>query len=69
MNKTNIEQHLRRGCFALAIVGALFTLPNAEAAGRNVVTLHHPALSLGEREVDQVAAAVRKTYRNAARLR
>jgi len=31
MNKTNIEQHLRRGCFALAIVGALFTLPNAEA--------------------------------------
>jgi perosamine synthetase len=44
-------------------------LPHAEAAGQTVVGLHHPVLSLGEAEVDQVAAAVRKTYRNAARLR
>ena len=44
-------------------------LPNAEAAGRDAVTLHHPVLSMGEQEVEQVAAAIRKTYRNAARLR
>jgi dTDP-4-amino-4,6-dideoxygalactose transaminase len=44
-------------------------LPNAEAAGRTVVGLHHPVLALGPAEVDQVAAAIRKTYRNAARLR
>jgi hypothetical protein len=31
MNKTNIEQQLRRSFLALTIVGALFTLPNAEA--------------------------------------
>ncbi len=31
MNKPNIKQHLRRGFFALAIVGALLTLPNAQA--------------------------------------
>jgi hypothetical protein len=31
MNKQNIKQQLRRAFFALAIVGALFTLPNAEA--------------------------------------
>ncbi len=31
MNKPKIKQHLRRGLFALAIVGALLTLPNAEA--------------------------------------
>lgn len=44
-------------------------LPHAESAGRSVVALHHPVLSLGEAEVVQVAAAVKKTYRNAARLR
>ena len=44
-------------------------LPNAETAGRTVVLLHHPVLALGEAEVGQVAAAIRKTYRNAARLR
>jgi hypothetical protein len=31
MNKTNIKQQLRRGFFALAIVGALLTLPKAQA--------------------------------------
>jgi dTDP-4-amino-4,6-dideoxygalactose transaminase len=44
-------------------------LEHAEAAGRTVVALHHPVLSLGPAEIDQVAAAIRKTYRNAARLR
>ena len=44
-------------------------LPNAEAAGRTVAALHHPVLALGAAEVEQVAAAMRKTYRNAARLR
>jgi perosamine synthetase len=45
------------------------SLPNAETAGRTVVALHHPVLALGAADVGQVAAAVRKTYRNAARLR
>src|SRR6266699_2294428 len=31
MNKTNIKQQLRRAFFALAIVGALLTLPKAQA--------------------------------------
>ena len=31
MNKRRIKQHLRRGFFALAIVGALLTLPKAQA--------------------------------------
>src|SRR5438094_6609328 len=31
MNKPKIKQHLRRGFFALAIVGALLTLPKAQA--------------------------------------
>ena len=31
MNKTRTRQQLRRGFFALAIVGALLTLPNAQA--------------------------------------
>lgn len=44
-------------------------LPNAESAGRTVVGLHHPVLALGPAEIDQVASAIRKTYRNAARLR
>ncbi|HKB02348.1 MAG TPA: aminotransferase class V-fold PLP-dependent enzyme [Gemmataceae bacterium] len=44
-------------------------LPHAETAGRTVVGLHHPVLGLGEADVEQVAAAVRKTYRNRARLR
>jgi dTDP-4-amino-4,6-dideoxygalactose transaminase len=44
-------------------------LPNAEIAGRSVVCLHHPVLLLGPAEIEQVAAAVRKTYRNATRLR
>lgn len=44
-------------------------LPNAETAGRTVVALHHPVLALGEADVAQVATALRKTYRNAARLR
>jgi dTDP-4-amino-4,6-dideoxygalactose transaminase len=44
-------------------------LPNAEMAGKCVVALHHPVLSLGPEEVEQVAIAVRKIYRNAERLR
>ncbi len=32
MNKTNINQQLRRAFFALTIVGALFTLPKAQAS-------------------------------------
>ena len=32
MNKTNINQQLRRVFFALTIVGALFTLPKAQAS-------------------------------------
>ena len=43
-------------------------LTHAEIAGRSMVLLHHPVLSLGPPEIEQVAAAVRKTYRNAARL-
>jgi dTDP-4-amino-4,6-dideoxygalactose transaminase len=48
---------------------AVGTLSNAEAAGQTIVMLHHPVLSLTEPDVEQVAAAVWKTYRNAARLR
>ncbi|HVK12513.1 MAG TPA: DegT/DnrJ/EryC1/StrS family aminotransferase, partial [Gemmataceae bacterium] len=44
-------------------------LPAATAAGESVVLLHHPVLMLGNAAVDAVADAVRKTYRNAARLR
>ena len=44
-------------------------LPNAEFAGRAVVVLHHPVLALGDSDIEEVAMAVRKTYRNAARLR
>ena len=44
-------------------------LTHAEVAGRAVVALHHPVLSLAAADAEQVAAAVRKTYRNAARLR
>jgi perosamine synthetase len=44
-------------------------LPHAETAGRCIVALHHPVLSLGEAEIEEVAVAVRKTYRNASRLR
>lgn len=45
------------------------SLERSEIAGRNVVALHHPVLSLGTAEVEQVAAALWKTYRNANRLR
>ena len=44
-------------------------LTHAETAGRTVVGLHHPVLALGPADVEQVATAVRKTYRNATRLR
>jgi perosamine synthetase len=54
---------------ALSRYRAAGPLTNAEVAGRTVVGLHHPVLSLGEPEIDQVATAIRKTYRNAARLR
>ena len=43
MNKPNIKQHLRGGFFALAIIGALLTLPSAQAAITEVVGgLHSP---------------------------
>jgi dTDP-4-amino-4,6-dideoxygalactose transaminase len=48
---------------------AMGLLTHAENMGRSVVCLHHPVLSLGVAEVTEVAAAVRKTYRNATRLR
>ena len=48
---------------------AVGPLTYAELAGRTVVALHHPVLALGPAEVDQVATAVRKIYRNASRLR
>ena len=48
---------------------AVGLLDHAEIAGRCMVTLHHPVLSLGFAEIEQVAAAVWKTYRNANRLR
>jgi perosamine synthetase len=44
-------------------------LTNATTAGASVVILHHPVLALGNAAVDAVADAVRKAYRNAARLR
>src|SRR5438093_13275072 len=43
MNKPNLNQHLRRTFFALAIVGALLALPKAEATITEVVGgLHRP---------------------------
>ncbi|MCE9530474.1 MAG: DegT/DnrJ/EryC1/StrS family aminotransferase [Planctomycetes bacterium] len=45
------------------------SLEHAETAHARVVMLHHPVLSLGPEEVEKVALAVRKTYRNAERLR
>src|SRR5437867_13221735 len=43
MSKSNIRQHLRRSFFALAIIGALLTLPCAQAAITEVVGwLHSP---------------------------
>lgn len=44
-------------------------LSNAERAHREIVTLHHPVLSLETEHVEKVALAIRKTYRNAHRLR
>jgi perosamine synthetase len=57
--------HIGRAAGRYKTVGAL---NRAEIAGRTVVGLHHPVLSLGPAEIEQVAAAIRKTYRNAARL-
>lgn len=48
---------------------AVSSLVNAEIAGQTVVCLHHPVLSLGPTEIEQVAEAVHKTYRNASCLR
>jgi dTDP-4-amino-4,6-dideoxygalactose transaminase len=45
------------------------TLDVAEWAGRAVVILHHPVLAAGPSAVREVAAAVRKAYDNAHRLR
>jgi dTDP-4-amino-4,6-dideoxygalactose transaminase len=44
-------------------------LVHAETAGRSVVCLHHPVLSLGPEAIEEVAVAVRRIYRNATRLR
>src|SRR5436189_1701684 len=43
MSKSNIRQHLRGGVFGLAIIGALLTLPSAQATITEVVGgLHSP---------------------------
>jgi len=44
-------------------------LVETERAHRGAVTLHHPILMGDACDIEQVAAAVRKTYRNASRLR
>jgi dTDP-4-amino-4,6-dideoxygalactose transaminase len=45
------------------------SLVHAETAGRSVVCLHHPVLSLGPEAIEEVAVAVRRIYGNATRLR
>jgi dTDP-4-amino-4,6-dideoxygalactose transaminase len=45
------------------------TLAEANRADQDVVVLHHPVLLAGNEAVEQVAGAIRKTYRNADRLR
>jgi dTDP-4-amino-4,6-dideoxygalactose transaminase len=44
------------------------TLTEAEKAHHTVVMLHHPVMSLGNEAIENVALAVRKTYRNVHRL-
>lgn len=58
--------HVGRATARYTAVGPLI---HAETAGWTVIGLHHPVLAIGTAEVEQVAAAIRKTYRNAARLR
>jgi dTDP-4-amino-4,6-dideoxygalactose transaminase len=57
--------HVARGANRFRAAGPLL---EAERAHHSVVMLHHPVLSLGNEEVDKVAQAVRKTYRNVHRL-
>ena len=58
--------HIGRGANRFRAAG---TLTEAERAHRQVVMLHHPVLSLGNDEIEKVAQAVWKTYRNVNRLR
>jgi dTDP-4-amino-4,6-dideoxygalactose transaminase len=44
-------------------------LPNAEAAHRSVVMLHHPILSLTSDAIEKVALAIGKAYRNSQSIR
>src|SRR5262245_42305259 len=45
------------------------SLVHAQTAGRSVVCLHHPVLSLGPEAVEEVVVAIRRINRNATRLR
>ena len=58
--------HVGRGVGRFRAAGEL---ANAERAHRENVVLHHPVLSGSEGDVEQVARAVVKAYRNAGRLR
>jgi perosamine synthetase len=58
--------HVGRGANRYRAGGSLI---GAEQAHQQVLMLHHPVLSLGNDAVAAVAGAVRKTYRNAHRLR
>lgn len=58
--------HIGRGNTRYRAGGAL---THATAAHERIVTLHHPVLSLCIEEVENVAQAIIKTYRNVERLR
>jgi len=58
--------HIGRGSGRFRAAG---DLSEAERAHQGAVTLHHPILMGDACDIEQVAAAVRKTYRNASRLR
>ena len=58
--------HIGRGPSRFRAVGDLL---GAQKAHDRVVMLHHPVLSLGPEEVELVALALWKTYRNAQSLR
>lgn len=58
--------HVGRSPSRFSAVG---TLDHARRTGEQMVTLHHPILAEGNSGGELVAAAILKTYRNAARLR
>ncbi len=57
--------HIGRGPNRFRQAGSLM---HAQQAHHEVVVLHHPVLSLGPEQMEKVALAVRKIYRNAHRL-